>query len=526
MREKTGRGAGKTADKKIDKELEPGDIVKLKPLFGMRPGVYLAALYSFILLCVFFVALVLPGLRRPGAVLEFETEPTPVAVRVNGVFMGTSQERFFVPQGTHTLEFVLPGFNAQSMEVDVPGRVFASRFFPRRLPLQVALATDNPLAAFALSAAEYAAWSFGGEPSETWQIPLSLSEGVYRVAPLSRDAQGHPDLAADLDEMLRAGARFASTRAALRDLTRAKVLLDNYGLSPSPASLFNTAADIISFLSEQPGSAQWLASLLPPEAAALVTESQWYQNEITAPLQGQTLAQPPATGDFMLAGLAFTYFSGGVLVQGQPFPHSINIEGFFFGNEEVSNLAFESFLAANPQWRREEIENLIAQGLVTSEYLADETFASPARITGVSWFAAQAFVQWLNGFLPPAMADWEVRLPTEAEWEYVAKSVRAWPPFFAQRVASMDGAGTWEWSADYFSHLPFFTATDEAVVAIASPERSVRGAVWQWGGSLSAVGDVNIEVRGSLPPETSSAFVSFRPVIARIGDPASSATSP
>jgi len=274
-------------------------------------------------------------------------------------------------------------------------------------------------------------------------------------------------------------------------------------------------ADILKFLSENPGSAQWLAGLLPPQSAAVITASRWYQEEAANIQAEESFALPPVGGNFELGGLSFTYFSQGVFVQAEPFPHSVRVNGFMLSNEEVTNAVFQNFLAENPQWRREELETLMEQGLVTGSYLLDETLLSRdnARITQISWFAANAFCQWLNSKLPAAMAGWEVRLPTEAEWEYAAKSIRRWPAHAAARVRNMDGSGGWEWCADYFTQLPFFNACAQAIAAIGSPERSVRGAVAVWQRDT-----VNLEARGSLPPEASSPFVSFRPVIARISE--------
>ena len=148
-----------------EKQTEPEDIVKLKPIMGIRPGIYLTVLYSAILLTLLFFLLVFPGIKNPGAVLSIKTEPAGAAIRVNGVYMGTYNDKIFVPQGVHTIEAVLPGFEKESDVHHIPGRIFGSLFFPRRYPIEFTLKTSNEAAAFALAAADYAAWSFGGEPT-------------------------------------------------------------------------------------------------------------------------------------------------------------------------------------------------------------------------------------------------------------------------------------------------------------------------------------------------------------------------
>jgi hypothetical protein len=449
------------------------DQIRLKPFLGLRPGIYLTIIYSLIFVMILFFILIYPGLKRPGAVIALKTEPVGAALRVDGVYRGTAPDKIFVSRGRHTLEIVLPGFNTERIECEIPGRIFASAFFPRRYPLEVKLESPDPAAVFAAAAADYAAWTFGGEPTASWQIPLSLSEGAYRAG-----GQSAVDKET-IEELLKASARFAVTRAALRDLVRAKTIADNGGLSPSPLSLVNSAADVIRFLSENPGSAAWLAEVLSPETAALITASSWYQKQ-PAPSAAVNSGKALPAKQLVTEGLEFIDTGG----------------GFMISAAEVPAPTFAAFLAANPQWRADQREALVKEGLVTGDYLVEDR--SETGVTAVSWFAAQACCAWLNARLPPSLAGYEIRLPTEAEWEYAVKSPGA----------ALTGS-SWEWCADPYAPLDFLAAAPEAAAAVGSPERSVRGGSW-----VSGPGPAGPETRASLPPAFCSPFVSFRPVIA------------
>jgi len=468
------------------KQNEIDDSVKLKPLLGMRPGVWLTVLYSFILLVILFFLLVFPGLTRGGAVLSVKTEPMGAAVRINGVYMGTSADRIFLRSGTYTVEAVLPGFEKTGVVREIPRRVFGSLFFPLREKIELTLTASNPAAAFAQEAGDFAAWSFGPEPTAAWQIPLSLSEGAYRAGP-----SGDPAMR----EILQAASRFTVTRAGLRDLVRAKILTDNYGLSPS-ASLTRSISDILLFLSENPGSAELLAGLLPQEPASLLNASDWHKNKQPS-FTVQSLAASVTTAAFPaqieLAGLRFRAIPAADTSSAIPsafrFLHDASIGNFMVCETPVPRSLFESFINENPQWKEGQTDYYPDQ---ISVYPTD-TF-SREIITGVNWYAAQAFCEWLTGRLPASTAGMQVRLPTEAEWEFAAGS----------GIRDM-GEGGWEWCADPFAPLQFIAASPDAIQAVGSPERSLRGKIsssveWQ---------------RASLPPEFSSPFVSFRPVIAQ-----------
>lgn len=447
------------------KQTETDDQVKLKPILGIRPGIYLAAIYSIALIFILYLFLIRPGLKNPGALIVFKTEPAGAALRVNNVYMGTSPCKIFIPKGTHTLQAVLPGFETETIVRDIPSRAFGSLFFPLRYPLELTLKTNDSAAAFAACAADYAAWSFGGEPTASWQIPLSLSEGAYRAGTAANE---------ELHDILAAASRFASTRAALRDLTRAKFLLDNGGLSPSPVSALNSASDILLFLSENPGGAAWLSSLLPPESASIIRASAWYKNEISAALSPADISAGAASGLRRLsaAGIGFVEI-----------PAGSNINGFMISERPVSRAEYETFLNENPSWE-EKSTGIPARG--------DE-------ITEISWFAAEAYCQWFTKRLPSSMAGMEARLPSEAEWEYAAKNFQG-----------MENSG-WEWCADPFTPLSFIREprsqkAQTAAQAVGSPERTIRRAA---DGASAA-----FETRSSLPPDISSPFVSLRLVIA------------
>ena len=502
------------------KAFEPEDKVRLKPVFGLRPGVYLAIIYTFVLLLILFFTLLRPGIREPGSRVVFSSEPSGAALRIDGVYAGTSPSAFFVPAGNRSMEIVMPGFETLRLETVVPRRIFASRPFPRRYRVSVTLTAADPVAALAISAAEHAQWSFGGEPSLTWQVPRSLSEGVYRIGPAAAGAE--------VAEILAASARFAVTRASVRDLVRAKTLADGGGNSPSPLGLARSVSDMVAFLADNPASALWLADILPPASASTLIASEWYQRQLAGfaeTVAAESLAPNPATvspqelglpmGQVRVGGLLFAGLGGGTLVQGEPFPHPVRVDSFLVSTTQVPPSVFADFLDANPKWGRDNLEALEIYGLVSGDYLADFGILSPGGgwtgtgVNAVSWFAAAAFCEWLSTMLPDELSGWEVRLPTEAEWEFAAKSARAWDNLNGLFVPNN---GSWEWCKDPYSPLPFLAASAWAVDAIGSPERPVRGGSW-----LNAAGITNVETRAFLPPASVSPFVSFRPVIARIG---------
>jgi len=188
--------------------VENTDQVKLKPIMGIRPGIYLTVIYSIILLIALFFLLFFPVIKNPGSMLIVKTEPAGAAIRVNDVYMGLAGSRIFVPKGKNTITAVMPGFESQTAVHEIPSRLFGSLIFPRLYRIELNLKTPDPEAAFASYASEFAEWTFAGEPTATWQIPMVISQGAYRVGPYAKE---NSEVSNELADILTAASRFTVT---------------------------------------------------------------------------------------------------------------------------------------------------------------------------------------------------------------------------------------------------------------------------------------------------------------------------
>ncbi|MCL2008033.1 MAG: SUMF1/EgtB/PvdO family nonheme iron enzyme [Treponema sp.] len=467
------------------------DNVRLKPILGIQPGVYLACLYGIILLIILFFILLYPGLRNPGSVIIVKTIPRGAAILVDGIYRGSSPNEVFAGRGRRQIELSLPGFESIFIEEDIGGRVFASRLFPSRVYIDESLKSPDPVAAFINEAFEFAEWSFAGEPGPAYQIPLSLSEGAYRLGPGAIDA----GIGEVMDGILEAAARFTVTRAGLRDLIRAKTLIDNLGLSPSPISLLSSLDDIISYLNDNPSAALWLSELLSSESRSELMSSQWYASANFT----ETSFEPVISQPIRLGNLNFRLIGGGIQLPGKNFPPGSTVGSFYISETVVNSATWEAFLEQNPRWRAENKDNLVTLGLVNEDYLEEIAGTTTIGVSGISMHAATAFCEWFSREFLQGFEGWEMRLPTELEWEYAA------------RAGIIDYGNFWEWTCDPFSHLSFLRAPQEAISALSSPEFSLRGGSW-----VNPQGSVDFSTRASLPGFFSSPFISFRPVIAGI----------
>jgi len=480
---------------KEEKKITQADIdeavVRLRPLAGVPPRVYLPLIYASLAAVLLFLLLTLPGIRKNGSYLAFEGAPDKSAVYVGGAYRGSTGQEIFLPSGDHDIRIEHEGFVPEDRKLRVGGRLFGSLLFPRRLKVGYSLKAMDPREFLRSAFAEYAEWSLAGKPSALYQLPPVLSDAAAALAGTGALAVKGPD---GVTAPVAAAASFAAdllsatvSPESARDGLKAGVLVASAGI-PGPLSLVSAARIAASALCRGKAGAQWLQDILPKAGseslglASLAKQASDIGGAAQPPLRSLGLG----THDFLL-------FRGGSLPMGGEAPsgsragYAEAVPAFGISRTEVTNRQWAAFIAANPGWGLSARTSLIEKGLADESYMDGWQGADDRILTNVSWHAASAYCAWLSS---RTAGSYKVVLPSEGMWETAAR-------------AADNFGNVWEWMAEAYRPYPAFASGE-----FSGAEKAVRGGSW-----ANPADSVSLYSRGGMAPVRSTAFLGFRPAI-------------
>jgi hypothetical protein len=475
--------------------------VRLKPLFGVEPKHYLAVIYSVVVLALLFALLVGPGLSKPGTRVSFTSTPAGAEVRWGEKHWGTTPLTVFLPEGKATLTVSKPGFQPSVRDYSSGNNVFFSLFLPKTDKIDVKLEATSADSVASLYRAEIGRWALAAPFTSDYRFPPLFTRWAV-------DAQ-----AAGL-ETEKINALLLDLRAAVAD----PQMYSDYGRAlglwkaDAPVSLeaqFDLWAPLVGGPSDR--LALWLLANQPkPVRDREVAEpSDWWKAKVTGFQTGLKAASTPAfgsvPGSLKAGGVSYRGVAPATFLWGStgnsfslptepPFelPVPVSTAAFWIADAEVTQAQFAAFAAAQPQWSPSARDELIAAGQADDGYLVDWRDGKPASpsapVTGVSWYAAQAYTAWLNA--SGQAAGKKAVLPDDFQWEAAARSAAG---------AGMLNQGVWEWTASAWYPGQSLVWNAAAARDAQAYARSLKGGVQNAKGSVKAGDRAGWPAAGTTP---------------------------
>ena len=419
---------------KKKKELPKVDPVKIKPLFGLKPGLWLSIVYLLAIVFIFFMVAILPDIIDGHKRVTFNSAAYNAAVYVDNIYQGGTPFTRKISSGTHTITYKINGYEIDSFTVKVGHPVLFNWLFPR---------TQSVSSTATLTK----------EAFDSLSLELLEDANAYSAVLVYDDVHRYSPIFTNYAKSIETGS-FAKDTSALR---AALLFVDSQEMYEDAQN----ALEILGLKLDIPYSG------LAQGKTVGITDEQIPDIKAKA----TTLK----TDFFTLEGFSIpeARFSNGKTVEAT-YPsvskagRTVSTQAFSIGAYCVTEYQFAQFLSQNPEWSLENKEKLIAEGLV-DEYYLDGVSTSLSAVTNkpvknISWYAAQAFCTWLS-----AVSGRQVYLPSEDQW--IAASFtdseggfqRSLMPSAAEKAPAAMLGSVWEMTGTRF--IPMARIADEAALS-------------------------------------------------------------
>ena len=422
--------------KKSKKELPKVEPVKIKPLFGMKPGLWLSIAYLLAILLLFFLIAILPDIIDGHKRVSFTSSAHNAAVYVDNVYQGGTPFTRKIASGTHQVSFRVNGCEIDSFTVKVGHPVLFNWLFPRKQSVNSMATISEEV--FGLISKELL------EDANAYGAILQYDD-THRYNPIFTTYAKSIESSqfAKETDALQAALLFVDTPEMYED---AKAALEILGLK-----------------------------LEIPYAGLSEGKTTGTEDEAPVVTAKKTSLK---TDFFTIEGFEISAadFSNGKTVDAT-YPEviqagkTVHTDSFSIGAYCITEYQYAQFLAQNPQWNLANKETLISQGLV-DEYYLDGVSTSLLSITNkpvknISWYAAQAFCRWLS-----QVSGRNVYLPSEDQW--IAASLtdteggyqRSLMPSAAENAPAAMLGSVWEMTGTRF--IPMARVADDSLLQNAT----------------------------------------------------------
>lgn len=458
---------------KKKKELVEVEPVKLPEMMGMRPGKYILISLVVIVLLLIFLILFLPGIVKGGRWTSFSSDLSEVGVIVDGRYVGSSEgSRYFIPSGSHDIEYIKNGITMAEETIEVDHPVFGTLFAHRNLDVEIPQPeVDLYPSVYESVLRDLVSYSGILEYDEFYNYRPIYENYARDVVALSVD-----DVSQDLHTL----SLFVTNMTMLEDLRTAIALLEENGVTFS-------AVDTSKIESLISGS---------------------YSSEDLSSSLDSTSTE---TSD------GFHHYGGGLVTMGiaeggmETLPLQVEVAPFELSHSLVSEYDWAVFVQENPYWSKDNIETLVADGMVDEYYLAGINLTTRYEvrtpIRNISWNAANAYCQWLS-----EKTGEEYRMPSEAEW-YIA-SLDAQERSYSTSLATPDSDPSspanvmgclWEFTSSAYLPLSRLEGLTFSAGEIPQTDIIVKG-----GSYINSPSSVSRESVGVMERSVTSDYAGFR----------------
>lgn len=463
-------------------EVEP---VKLKPFHGIRPGVYIIIIWALIILLLAFVLFVLPGLVSNTSYVTFNEPVVGSGVYEDGIYLGSATDGVYkTTGGNHKYTFTYEGEEYGEVESKVKRKVFFTLFSHKPQLIVPERSYNDEVKEKVVSAfiRDVTSYSAVISAPDTFHYPPIFSSFASNSVEMSiKDVR---------DAWLLALSHISSS-SLYEDYKVGKEILLKSGI------LFETE--------ESKELEYYIEALFNGEKVIL--EKSMENNILLPTKDGDFFHYEPTI-------VEMGYSTTLTVESAKEAPVKVEVYEFSIARNLVTEHDWALFVEENPKWSKDNLETLVEEGLVDSNYLKGITLSpyinSIRPIRNISYYAASAYVEWKSG------KDGVIyHIPTEKEW-YTASFSTKDKEYVTSLVYVENNPTTptamlgllWEFTSTPF--IPLSRITDYDKINNLGNMYGYDDVIVKGGSYVSDPSSISIDTVGITSKSTCSEFCGLR----------------
>lgn len=463
-------------------EVEP---VKLKPFHGIRPGVYIIIIWALIILLLAFVLFVLPGLVSNTSYVTFNEPVVGSGVYEDGIYLGSATDGVYkTTGGNHKYTFTYEGEEYGEVESKVKRKVFFTLFSHKPQLIVPERSYNDEVKEKVVSAfiRDVTSYSAVISAPDTFHYPPIFSAFASNSVEMSiKDVR---------DAWLLALSHISSS-SLYEDYEVGKEILLKSGI------LFETE--------ESKELEYYIEALFNGEKVIL--EKSMENNILLPTKDGDFFHYEPTI-------VEMGYSTTLTVESAKEAPVKVEVYDFSIARNLVTEHDWALFVEENPKWSKDNLETLVEEGLVDSNYLKGITLSpyinSIRPIRNISYYAASAYVEWKSG------KDGVIyHIPTEKEW-YTASFSTKDKEYVTSLVYVENNPTTptamlgllWEFTSTPF--IPLSRITDYDKINNLGNMYGYDDVIVKGGSYVSDPSSISIDTVGITSKSTCSEFCGLR----------------
>ncbi|AJA89886.1 hypothetical protein OY14_00160 [Borreliella chilensis] len=395
----------KEIDEKKDVEIFE---VKLKPVLGITPKVYVLLTTIILLLSLISILIIIPKFKNPGAYLKINSNIANTYIYLNEKYIGRTPLNKYINTTEGILKAKRIGFKTYEQNIKIRNKFFGN------YNLQINLELSDPEKIIKQRQKELSIMvKIKNTNENTKLIP------VFSL--VSSELKEHPKY---IKKFLKDSIPYLNSIEMFKDFLDSYKTVYSIDRNNSNQKIWDSLKT--NFNLEERAIFWFLENL--DKDLKILTENEPWVKTLTKNLDNENIQLISKNEKINIKLPGFKKINSNKIEKIQNYEldsknislkSTYIIKEFLMQEQNVTKYEYQDFLKENPKWALNNKENLIREQLVDENYLKNfNQMGLSEAITGVSYFSALEYANWYSKKLPNGF---KARLPISQEWELYQK---------------------------------------------------------------------------------------------------------